>query len=236
MSPRQRREKATAGEPGERRAPLLSWATVRALLPALAVSALIMGAVVVGRYVEGIGVRELTSDPAAVAEVPFYTGAVTTLRGLLLAGAAAVCLTTAWVIRRWPGDIAALFGALGSFTVVLIVDDQFQVHEEILGTRLGIPQPVTFAVYGALAVALAVRFGRLLRELPDLGLLLIAVIALGAGAAVDTVGSPLPSARFQEASAEVFGIVALAFYEVRLSLHLLSRSDTSRPDAAGQSP
>ena len=73
----------------------------------------IMGGVAAANIGLGIPLIVLTSDPAAIAEAPFYLGAVTMLRTALLAGAAAVCLVAARVIRGRDRQLGGFLNRAG---------------------------------------------------------------------------------------------------------------------------
>ena len=119
----------------------------------------IMGGVAAANIGLGIPLIVLTSDPAAIAEAPFYLGAVTMLRTALFAGAAAVCLVAARVVRGRDRQLGGFLTALGLFSVVFVFDDSFQGHKHVLPEILGVPQPLTFVVYGMAALAGAIRYG-----------------------------------------------------------------------------
>lgn len=181
---------------------------------------LIMGGVAAANIGLGIPLIVLTSDPAAIAEAPFYLGAVTMLRTALLAGAAAVCLVAARVVRGRDRQLGGFLTALGLFSVVFVLDDSFQGHEHVLAEILGVPQPLTLVVYAMVALAGAIRYGRLVLRLPEAGVLLFAFPCFVFAALADTLSGPLFTPLL-ETTAELSGIVSLAFFGLRLSLSAL---------------
>lgn len=101
-----------------------------------------------------VPVGALTRDPAALAQIPPYYGAVSML-GLQLWGAAAVvCLFTALLLwgRGRDGVGAFLFWS-GMLTGLLLVDDALMLHEHS-ERLLGIDNKVLFALYGGAVAAL----------------------------------------------------------------------------------
>ncbi len=141
-----------------------------------------MGGVAIANIGLGIPLIVLTSDPPAIAEAPFYLGAVTMLRTALLAGAGAVCLVTARIIRGRDGQLGELLTALGLFG--------------------------------------AIRYGRLVLRLPEAGVLLFVFPSFVFAAVADTLSGPLFTPLL-ETTAELSGIVSLAFFGLRLSLSAL---------------
>lgn len=129
----------------------------------------------------------MTGDAADVMGAPFYVGIVTNVRVLLLAGAAAICLVAARVVRSRGGTSGSFLTALGLFSALLVIDDQFQLHEVILHQGLGIPQVGTYAAYAAASLAGLARYAPVLRSLPDVGVLLCGFALLGAGAFLDSL-------------------------------------------------
>ncbi len=179
-----------------------------------------MGGVAIANIGLGIPLIVLTSDPPAIAEAPFYLGAVTMLRTALLAGAGAVCLVTARIIRGRDGQLGELLTALGLFSVVFVLDDSFQAHEHVLANVLGVPQPLTFVVYATVALVGAIRYGRLVLRLPEAGVLLFAFPSFVFAAVADSLSGPLFTPLL-ETTAELSGIVSLALFGLRLSLSAL---------------
>ncbi|MDQ3532695.1 MAG: hypothetical protein M3456_10060 [Actinomycetota bacterium] len=102
---------------------------------------------------------------------------------------------------------------------MFVVDDSFQGHEHVLPEILGVPQPLTFVVYGMAALAGAIRYGRLVLRLPEAGVFLFAFPCFVFAALADTL-SPLFTPLL-ETTAELSGIVSLAFFGLRLSLSAL---------------
>lgn len=201
--------------------------STRGLIWVAGVVVLVMGTVGTANVFLGIPLLELTSDPAAVVEAPFYLGAVTMLRATLLAGAAAVSLVASRVIRGRDRHFGEFLKFFGLFIVVFVLDDLFQGHELVLDELLGVPQPATYAVYAIVVLAGAIRYGRLILGLPDAGLLLLAWPCLLFAAVADNLGGPFFTP-LVETAAELTGIVCLAFFGLRASLtalHLSARGE-----------
>lgn len=190
------------------------------LIWAAAVVIVVMGGVAMANVVRGIPIIVLTSDPAVIAKAPFYVGAVTMIRTALLAGAAAVCLVAARVLRVPNEQLGEFLTALGWFSVVFVIDDLFQVHEHVLDEILGVPQPLTLLVYVLAALVGVIRYGRLVLDLQEAVLLLFAFPCFVLAVAADTLSGPLFTP-LVETTAELSGIICLAVFGFRVSLSAL---------------
>ena len=131
------------------RADFLLWIT--ALVPPL----LLMTVVAMQPWVDA---ADLLRDPLAVAELKgancckVYYGLVSNTGVVLWMACSAVCLFSAAVLAQSRGlaPETIAFTAAGLFTGFLGADDLFLVHENVL-PAFGIPQPVTYGVYGLIA-------------------------------------------------------------------------------------
>jgi hypothetical protein len=86
---------------------------------------------------------------------------------------------------------------------------------------------LTFAVYATVALAGAIRYGRLVLRLPEAAVLLSAFPCFVFAAVADTSSGPLFTPLL-ETTAELSGIVCLAFFGLRLSLSALHAA--ARPE------
>lgn len=163
--------------------------TLRRVLFALAVVALI--AVMSIAAITGLDVppRMLFADPAAFAGEPPYLGMFSALTIMGWTAGAACALFGAWVAgAEVPGRKTLLF--LGLLTAWLAIDDQFQLHETVGPDHLGIPQPVFFIAYALIAIALTVWHRTTIGRGPFL-YLAAAIALLGFSVMIDMVGDAL---------------------------------------------
>ena len=117
---------------------------------------------------------------------------MSTLEILLWGGAAALLLTTgAALTGREPLPGSAL-RALGGFTVLLVADDAFGLHEGALTRVTGVPDLAARGLFVVAALLVAARHGRGLRVHPYRPVLAVAVVVLCLSLAVDLVGPQLP--------------------------------------------
>ncbi len=177
---------------------------IRFLALVFAPPLVIMGAVFLQPWVEPAA---LLLDPMAIARDParccaFYSGAVSNLGVVLWAAAAAVAAFAAWLVRD-PRE-GRFFVATAALTAVLMVDDLFMLHEEAL-PDLGVPEPVVYGVYLAMAgVYGLVYFRKILSARAALAIM--AALAMAASVIEDQTKLLWPIHGFVEDGAKLGGI------------------------------
>ena len=98
-------------------------------------------------------------DPAALAKTHPLTGLVSNLGALVWAATASLCFFSVALARaRGDSKEARFFLAAGALTTVLLLDDMFMAHEDLLPRYLGLDQRITFGVYGVLTLGFLVHF------------------------------------------------------------------------------
>ena len=91
--------------------------------------------------------------------VPWYTGVVSLVGGMLWWAAAALWLLCAWVLERRNADQPVVPLVLaGLFSIWLGLDEMFLLHEIVLPQKVRFPEPAIYATYAALTVAYVVKF------------------------------------------------------------------------------
>lgn len=178
---------------------------------------------------------ELVTDPAELADMPFYFGVLSNLGILIWWGVAAICLFTAEVLRKNAGyvEMTLFFLFSGAFTALLTLDDLFQLHEVVFPRYLHIPDEVTYPVYGILAVLFILKFRAII--LATDYLLLFFALGFFAVSLIADMFLPFgpippdsPVGGVIEDSAKIFGMVSWFAYFARLALRqiqtALSRS------------
>jgi len=179
------------------------------LVPLLA---LILGALGVA-YMGDLPVTDLLRDPSAVLDGPWYVGVFSTTGIALWAAAGAMCLLA---LSAEPGKSARsllVAGAVISF--MLGADDGFLLHETIKN-EIGIPSPVTIAIYGVIAIVLLWPAWGYMRARADISVFMVAVILFAISAILDGAGeaglSTIPYSAILEDIAKFLGIAAWAVY------------------------
>lgn len=124
------------------------WAYVIAVAPAATLYALL--------YAQPwVPMSNLIRDPAAILNGRFYDGFVSNVGVLLWCAAAAICLfrgCESWV-RRGEAGVARFLLSAGALTSILLLDDLFMAHEQILPDVFGIPEKAILAAYPLLLCA-----------------------------------------------------------------------------------
>jgi hypothetical protein len=139
---------------------------------AVLAGALALGLALAGLDLADAPVIDLLRDPSVASDSPWWSGAISLVGLLLWASAAGMLLLTGVVVRDGGDPERARF-YLASAALIgwFAVDDALLVHEEVLPEELGVPRAVVIVVYGAAAVAWAVRFRHeLLRDAALVGL------------------------------------------------------------------
>lgn len=128
-------------------------------------------------------------DRAEWGGQPFYLGAISQIGILTWGAGAAVALFTAAFAQareRQPEhqqERLRLLRWVGLFTLVLCIDDAFQLHEVVAPRYLYIDQKAILGLYALTTLGIVVAFRRLLIERPVLPM--AAVAALATSVAID---------------------------------------------------
>ncbi|HEV2122076.1 MAG TPA: hypothetical protein VGW38_04775, partial [Chloroflexota bacterium] len=124
-------------------------ALISAYLPAL----ILLAAVDAIQLIKGIPAGDFTRDVAAIAGVPFYAGAISTLGILFWGATASICFFTSAVLLALnagagPKKFAWWSGIL---TLILLIDDAFMIHENA-PKLFGVSNSVILVIYGIVAL------------------------------------------------------------------------------------
>lgn len=150
---------------------------------AVAGFAAVAAAVVVGAFalvgeLTGVPFRDFSKDPVETLVVVYYIGYLAHAV-MLVWYTGAVAALVAGVALRATGHRSAstMLLAGGALTTLMVLDDVFLLHENVY-PRLGMPEQLTYPVYGLLTLAFAWWFRRRLRtELVILGAAYVAWVA-----------------------------------------------------------
>lgn len=167
------------------------------------------------RFLFRIPLATLTRDPVAVFDGPFYAGAISNIGVLAWAAAATVCLFGSAFLRG-RADLADARRFLLYFclvTVLLLVDDLFLLHEDVLYGYLGVPELLTFGVYGAFGLIGLVVFRRVIARTDVL--LLVMALALFAFSVASDLFPGTPARHLVEDGSKLVGIFAWLAYFAR---------------------
>lgn len=169
-----------------------------------------------------------TRDPAAIHEADPFLGAVSNLGIVLWAFAAGIALFAFRALRGTVGaaEPRALFASFGVFTLWLLLDDLFMLHERVLPDEAGIPQPLIVALYALTACGLIARY-RAVVAASDYRPLALALLLFGCSVGVDQgpgAWHAWPGLALVEDGAKLLGIVSwLAWVDATAAAALSGR-------------
>jgi hypothetical protein len=213
-------------------------------------ASLLIGLVAIASRVAQFPLERALSDPLDQADAHPLLGFVSNLGILAWAGAAGVCLVAALVLRSStePEHVEArrFFRASGVLTMLLVLDDTFQVHETIVPNLLGRGQTFILIGYVLVVAAYVWRFrasllaaewivfalsGACFAISIGIDLLPVAVSLLPGDAAIDTEASAYEFvSHLVEDGGKFVGIVLwLAFYAGAAAATLVPRPIPSGP-------
>jgi hypothetical protein len=157
----------------------------RLVIYVLAPLALLFLLALTAAYLRDVPVTDLLRDPTATLEGPWYTGLFSTTGVALWAAAGAMCLLT--LATQVSGGARSLLIAGGVISLMLGADDAYLLHET-LKNGIGIPSPVTIAIYGIVAIVLLRPAWSYLTSRPDLVVFWVAIAFFAVSVILDAAG------------------------------------------------
>jgi hypothetical protein len=132
-------------------------------------------------------IGNLTRDPLVVAKGKFYFGALSSLGILGWMATSTICMCTYYMLSdSRDKKTRSFFLFSGIFTLFLLFDDLFMIHDVIFPHYLGISEKVVLALYPILTAYLLIYYrGRIASS--SYARLFIALAFLGLSNAVDTI-------------------------------------------------
>ncbi len=186
-----------------------------------AVIALVTAAVLVVAYLAtraaGISFTDLSRDPAATLDGPWYTGILSTSTIVLLLVGAGIALFAASLLPSSRGpSLRGLLVALGLVVIVVAADDLFMLHESVF-PLVGVGSVMTFAIYGIALFAVLWIWREVISSATDWVFLMLAALGMGISVAVDVILEEriltLPfSGELIEDPAKIVGMVFMTYY------------------------
>lgn len=160
------------------------------------------------RSLFGVPLATLTRDPIATLDGVFYIGAISDLGVQAWGAAAVICF---FAHRMLAGDArhAATRGflmAFGLLSVMLLVDDLFLVHEDIMYGYLHVPEVVTFGTYALLGLLATFVYRRVIAR-TDVALFVMAIAVFAFSVAADLFPET-PARHLIEDGSKLVGIFA----------------------------
>ena len=173
--------------------------------------------------VKEISLDSLTKDPTAILNAPFYIGAFSNIGIMIWSGAIAICFFAAYRLsysrilkpQYWFMVISGLL------SLMLGLDDLFQVHEYIFPHYFSVPKNAVFLTYANLILIYLLYYRKLILE-TDYFILLLAFCFMGLSAVSKIFPLPIPKDTFLEDSLKLFGIVSWFVYYFRTGNEIIS--------------
>ncbi len=162
-------------------------ALVAVWLPAI----LLVGAAVAFALTSDTTLRTLMQDATTVLEAPFYVGSLSLAGVIGWAAAAGISLFAALIASgARPVPRRSFLLASGILTSVLLVDDAFLVHDEIVPLYIGVSGELVGVVYVLATLVILYTFRGVVRD-TNYVLLGASLLLLGVSAAVDIASGSL---------------------------------------------
>ena len=194
----------------------------------LAVSASLIGVVLLLHYWEGIPYGKLTRDPAAIFGAPLYIGFLSQIGIFFWSASTAVCIFSAKILSRHPDflNIKRFLYVSGLLTLVLGLDDAFLLHEKFF-PRIGVDETIVIVIYGGCVLFYLVRFYTtiLKTEYMFLGM---ALIFFGVSITLDFFHVPGLGSYIIEDGAKLVGIVSWLAYFILVAGAAVCRNTTQQ--------
>ena len=171
-------------------------------------------------------------DPASITGSSPLTGFVSNLGMVLWTSAAAIAGFAAILLRERPGEAryARMLGLGAGLTTLLMLDDLFMLHEDLVPRLLGIPQVLVIGTYGLLTLAFLAGFRDLFASRRAAPLFLaLGLFAVSAGA--DQLG-PAHEMILVEDGCKFLGIAAWLVYFTETAAWRLRLPPGGAPSAA----
>jgi len=175
-----------------------------------------------------VPISDLTRDPLALIDEPWYEGGLSSLGCLAWAAAATICLFSAGLIHARGGarEDRLFLLCSGLLTLWLCLDDLYMFHERVLPGHLHISEKVTYSAYMVAAVLYLIRFRpAILRA--DFTLIILAFACFAVSLVSDATDYPVYGHYLVEDGFKFLGVVGWLTFLARASYQTLDRQQRS---------
>jgi hypothetical protein len=189
------------------------------ILPSLAIA--VLSVIAWASLTFEIPVYVFTRDMAVLAKLPPFFSITSSLGAFLMCATATCCLFTFSVARETGRQLPWHIFAVGLFSLYLVADDFYELHDRLLPRHFGIPQQLVYVLIAITAAAITFRWWREFLAFRPL-LLAAALFFLGLSMGFDVFDLTLLAILqewqfFWEDSAKLLGISLWATYFLSLS-------------------
>ncbi len=163
----------------------------------------------------GMSVAYFTRDPAITLYGHPFTGVISNIGILFWCSSLAVCFFCSWLVfKKGDKQVSIFLFFSGLFTLLLMLDDFFMLHEYIFPYSIGIPQEAVIIAYLVMMAVYFLKFGRLIITM-EYTILLLACGFFALSLATD-MWMPQSNMQFLiEDGAKLFGIVTWFIFFIR---------------------
>lgn len=171
-----------------------------------------------------IPLDNFTQDPNAQFEAPFYIGFFSNLGIMLWSAAFTICFYGAWRINRKidkRGQEFLIFSGL--ITMLMTMDDLFQLHELVFPKYLSISENMVYLTYLNIYMIYFIRFRKQLLN-SDFIVLGIAFFFLGLSTVIDILPLPIEKDTFLEDAIKLLGAITWLIYFVRTADEVVEKN------------
>lgn len=188
------------------------------IIVVISIAVLIAGAISFLHLYTGASFGELTRDPAAVFEAPFYVGFLSQLGIFMWSSSAAICLFSAAIFMQSSNDMRTrnFFIFSGLLSLMLGFDDVFLLHENVF-PHFGIPEKIVLVTYALLTLTYLVRFFATILK-TDYVLLLMALSFFSFSVLSDILLPEAQASYLIEDSMKMMGQISWVAYYFRAGL------------------
>ncbi len=181
---------------------------------------------------EAIPAALLLRDPNSLGKLPFYAGSVSNAGALLWVATAAICLFTRTLVKaRAANDrISGFLLYAAVFTLILMADDLFMLHEGLFRHYIPIHENIIYFSYALTTVLFLVLYRRIILD-SEFVLLILAFTLFGLSVSIDIIQHHIDHDQFLaiggyvlEDGLKLLGIVTWLIYFSRYSVTLVHAS------------
>ena len=173
---------------------------------------------------KGIPLDYLTKDPTAIMKAPFYLGFFSNFGIIVWSCAFSVCFITAsrcMNLTYLRQDF--YFMILSGFvTLLLTLDDLYQLHEYVFPQYFLIPENAVLLTYFNIILLWGIRFRKRMLQ-SDFLVLGLAFFFLGMSTIIKLVPLPIPQDTFMKDAFKLFGSVTWFIYFFRTGNEIMNK-------------
>lgn len=166
----------------------------------------------------------LTKDPTAIMKAPFYLGFFSNLGIIIWSCAFCSCFFTAsriMNVRYLQQDFFFMIIS-GFVTLLLTLDDLYQLHEYVFPHYFSIPENAILLTYLNIFLLWGLRFRKRMLQ-SDFLVLGLAFFFLGMSTIIKLVPLPIPQDTFMKDAFKLFGSVTWFIYFFRTGNEILDK-------------